>query len=95
MNKKYLPLVAVAAFALTAFGAGTAPAFAVDNQSGDSPAAQSSQPLYMDHGESGGAARGEAVHDCSVQAGKWSSSAWQSMQIQTYGNCMAEHGQPQ
>jgi hypothetical protein len=39
-------------------------------------------------------ARDAAIHDCSVRAGKYSMSAWQSTQIDVYGECMAEHNQP-
>jgi hypothetical protein len=41
------------------------------------------------------AKRAAAVHDCSVQSGKLSFSAWQSAQIISYGACMAEHGEMQ
>jgi hypothetical protein len=41
------------------------------------------------------AKRAAAVHDCSVQAGKLSFSAWQSAQIVSYGACMTEHGEMQ
>jgi hypothetical protein len=37
--------------------------------------------------------RDQAVHDCSVQASKWSFSTWQSTQLAVYGTCMSEHGQ--
>ncbi|MFZ0423952.1 MAG: hypothetical protein WAL80_13835 [Xanthobacteraceae bacterium] len=37
--------------------------------------------------------RDAAIHDCSVEASKWSFSTWQSTQIITYGDCMAAHGQ--
>ncbi|HEX4407973.1 MAG TPA: hypothetical protein VH206_04285 [Xanthobacteraceae bacterium] len=38
-------------------------------------------------------ARDAAIHDCSVEASKWSFSTWQSTQIITYGDCMTAHGQ--
>jgi hypothetical protein len=40
-------------------------------------------------------ARDQAIHDCSVEASKYSMSAWQSTQIDVYGECMTEHNQPQ
>jgi hypothetical protein len=40
-------------------------------------------------------ARDAAIHDCSVEAGKYSFSSWQSTQIAVYGECMTEHNQPQ
>jgi hypothetical protein len=39
--------------------------------------------------------RDDAVHDCSVAAGKWSMMSWQSTQLQVYRECMDEHGQPE
>lgn len=44
-------------------------------------------------GEAVSQARDAAIHDCSVAASKWSFSSWQSTQIITYEDCMAEHGQ--
>jgi predicted house-cleaning NTP pyrophosphatase (Maf/HAM1 superfamily) len=38
--------------------------------------------------------RAVAVRDCSAKAEKWSNMTWQSAQIITYGNCMADHNQP-
>jgi len=39
--------------------------------------------------------RDAAIHDCSVKADKYSFSSWQSTQIDVYGECMAEHNQPE
>ncbi|HEY1980326.1 MAG TPA: hypothetical protein VGH13_09555 [Xanthobacteraceae bacterium] len=40
-------------------------------------------------------ARDAAVHDCSVEASKWSMNNWQSTQIVVFGGCMTDRGQPQ
>jgi hypothetical protein len=40
-------------------------------------------------------ARGVAVHDCSVEASKWSMNNWQSTQNVVFGECMTDRGQPQ
>jgi hypothetical protein len=54
---------------------------------------------FDNHFDDGGvpisAKRAAAVHDCSVQSGKLSFSAWQSAQIITYGTCMTERGEIQ
>jgi hypothetical protein len=42
---------------------------------------------------SGDTSREAALHDCSVEASKWSFSAWQSTQLTVYRDCMGEHGQ--
>jgi hypothetical protein len=39
--------------------------------------------------------RQQAIHDCSVEASKWSFSTWQSTQIIAYDDCIANHGQPE
>lgn len=39
------------------------------------------------------AARWAAIHECSVEAGKWSMIVWQNKQYAVYGTCMAEHAQ--
>jgi hypothetical protein len=39
--------------------------------------------------------RDQAIHDCSTEASKWSFSTWQTTQIITYDDCMANHGQPE
>ena len=57
------------------------------------PAAPSSRPLYMQVPGGSSEARDAAIHECNVEAGKWSNSAWESTQILTYGACMTEHGQ--
>ena len=38
-------------------------------------------------------ARDAAIHECSVQAQKWSNTMWQTSQFAAYSNCMMEHGQ--
>jgi hypothetical protein len=50
---------------------------------------QQSAPVYTPDNP-----RDAAVHDCSVEASKWSFSSWQSTQIITYDDCMASHNQP-
>jgi hypothetical protein len=57
------------------------------------PAAPSSRQLYMSAPAEASAARDAAIHECNVEAAKWSNSAWESTQLATYGACMAEHGQ--
>jgi hypothetical protein len=80
--KKYVSLaILVGALA----GAGAVPGFADDTLSQRQPS-----PAYVPDNP-----RDAAIHDCSVQADKWSFSSWQSTQIITYGDCMTEHGQPQ
>lgn len=90
---KYLQVAMILA-AATAIG--TVPALAAKKK-------HSLHELHMsvenfdNHFDDGGvpisAKRAAAVHECSVQAGKLSFSAWQSAQITTYGACMAEHGE--
>lgn len=93
--KKRLSLVlALAALAI----AGTPPAFAATRHAPSSP------PLYM-YAPAGiaqnpskgsgaaGATRDAAIHTCSVKAGKYSFSAWETTQLAVYRSCMAEHGQ--
>ncbi|HUD87098.1 MAG TPA: hypothetical protein VMR17_11625 [Xanthobacteraceae bacterium] len=91
-GKKYLHL-ALALAALVA--AGTAPAFAQNSQ----------RPLHMYAGQAFGptndvpdgaqidAKRAAAVHDCSVEASKFSNASWQTAQFAAYSTCMTEHGQ--
>ena len=90
---KYLSLVCALA-ALAAIGASPA-----SSKTARSTTTQSSQQLYLSAPEGGTAvmdkAREQAIHDCSVEANKWSMSSWQNNQLMTYGACMAEHGQPQ
>jgi patatin-like phospholipase/acyl hydrolase len=38
-------------------------------------------------------AREQAMHDCNMQASKWSFSSWETTQLATYGTCMTQHGQ--
>lgn len=84
--RKYLSL-ACALAALVAVGASPALSKTVNHVT-----ALSSRPLYSYAPEGGSAARDEALHDCNVEASKFSSSAWQSAQITTYRVCMFEHG---
>jgi hypothetical protein len=37
--------------------------------------------------------RSAAIHDCSVEASKYSFYVWQTAQFAVYGTCMAKHGQ--
>jgi hypothetical protein len=39
------------------------------------------------------AERAAAVHECSVEASKYSFSSWQETQIEVYGECMESHGE--
>jgi hypothetical protein len=78
-----------AAFALTAFIiAGIGPVSAAPPRN-EAVQDQGSQSF------STGNPRDQAVHDCSVAADKWSMMSWQSTQLQVYGECMDEHGQPE
>jgi predicted outer membrane protein len=43
----------------------------------------------------GETARDAAVHDCSVEASKWSMNNWQSTPNVVFGECMTDRGQPQ
>jgi hypothetical protein len=87
--KKYLPILLTLAALATV---GTAPAFA---KTIDHHPAQSSRRLYMYAPDDASAARDTAIHDCSVEAGKWSNSSWQTTQFAVYGTCMSEHDQQQ
>lgn len=58
---------------------------------------QSSPQLFM-YAPSGpgvpiDAARGAAIHECNVDADKYSDAAWESTKSAVYRTCMAEHGQ--
>lgn len=77
----YLGLMIMAAAALTV-GAAT-PSFAqVPGQQAPGAVVQTPE-------------RTSAIHDCSVEASKWSFSTWQTTQIITYDDCMTNHGQPE
>lgn len=39
------------------------------------------------------ARRAVALHDCSVQASKFSFSSWQTAQLAAFGTCMVNHGE--
>ena len=76
------------AIALTALIA--TPTFAATVHHGP---AQSTRPLYMYAPNGSGDARDAAVHECSVEASKWSNSGWETTQFAVYGTCMAAKGQ--
>jgi hypothetical protein len=83
------------ALALTAFTtAGVAPALAAAKHYHHPAHARLRMyaPEALAQGPSG-ATRDAAIHECSVNAAKYSSSAWQTTQFATYETCMAEHGQ--
>jgi hypothetical protein len=76
------------------------PAFAAmrHHQLAHSPAQQlqASPPIFMYAPDPPGIsdpARDSALHECSVLAGKFSNSSWQTTQFAQYGTCMTEHGQ--
>lgn len=52
---------------------------------------------FDNHFDDGGvpisARRAAAVHDCSVQASKFSNSSFEETQILFYGECMTQHGE--
>ena len=58
---------------------------------------QMSAENFDNHFDDGGvpisAKRATAVHDCSVQASKFSNSAFEETQILFYGECMTQHGE--
>jgi hypothetical protein len=56
-------------------------------------AAQSTRPLYMYAPNSANEARDAAIHECSVEASKFSNSSWETAQFAAYGTCMAAKGQ--
>jgi hypothetical protein len=39
--------------------------------------------------------RERAIHDCSVEAGKYTQSTAATPQLNTYRSCMMQHGQPE
>ena len=41
------------------------------------------------------AARGAALRECSVLAGKYTETTWSHMELHQYRTCMARHGQPE
>ncbi len=43
--------------------------------------------------QTGATSRQAALHTCSVQASKWSFSAWETTQLAVYRDCMAAHDQ--
>jgi len=51
------------------------------------------KPGAMSQEEQISAARLAAIRECCIEAGKFSTSAWQTTQLATYRTCMAEHGQ--
>jgi hypothetical protein len=56
--------------------------------------ASAATPSFAQRADHRGApARDAAIHDCSVQASKWSNTMWQTEQFAVYSNCMAGHGQ--
>jgi len=93
--RKYLS-AACTLVALAAVGASPALAKTTHHKT-----TQSSQQLYLSAPENSGGsvvmdkAREQAIRDCSAESNKWSMSSWQSNQILSYGECMAQHGQPQ
>jgi hypothetical protein len=57
--------------------------------------ATAASPSFAQRADNGhmNAAREKAVHDCSVQAGKYTQGTFGSTQIHAYRTCMMEHGQ--
>jgi hypothetical protein len=57
--------------------------------------AASASPSFARTADKGNSdsARDAAIHDCSMQASKWSNTMWQTGQFHAYSNCMMEHGQ--
>ena len=39
--------------------------------------------------------REQALRECSIAAGKYYNSTWQTTQVHTYRSCMAQHGEPE
>jgi hypothetical protein len=62
---------------------------------GGAAIAQNSDVRSFDRADGPVVSRDAAIHDCSVKAGKYSFSAWQTTQIDVYRECMAEHNQPE
>jgi hypothetical protein len=40
-------------------------------------------------------ARAEAIHDCTIAAGRFIDHVWGDWEIYVYRACMARHGQPE
>ena len=49
-------------------------------------------PGYAQRSEINGR-RAAAIHECSVQSGKFIEHTWGDVEIQRYRACMAEHGE--
>jgi hypothetical protein len=39
--------------------------------------------------------REKVMHDCSVEASKYTQSTWATTQLSVYRSCMMQHGQPE
>ncbi len=80
-----------------AIAIGMTPASAKKRHSHSLAGLHMSAQNFDNHFDDGGvrisAKRATAVHDCSVQASKFSNSSFEETQILFYGECMTQHGE--